>query len=85
MAYAQSKHPAHIVREAPKKMIAGAIRIYQKQVSPYKHLRCPYEPTCSQYGLEAVLKHGAVMGSLLAVYRVLRCNPLSHGGYDPVP
>lgn len=85
MAYAKGGHPAQVVRDTPKKMIAGAIRVYQKQVAPYKTLKCPYEPTCSQYGLEAVLKHGAVKGSLLAAWRILRCNPFSHGGYDPVP
>ena len=66
-------------------MIAGAIRIYQKHVSPYKTVRCPYEPTCSVYGLQAVERYGAVKGSLLAAYRILRCNPFSNGGYDPVP
>ena len=85
MADAQSRHPAELVQEAPRKMVAGFIRAYQKHIAPYKTLQCPYEPTCSQYGLEAVMKHGAVKGSLLTAYRILRCNPLSHGGYDPVP
>ena len=47
--------------------------------------KCPYFPSCSDYGLEAVQTHGAMKGSLLAFYRILRCNPFSHGGYDPVP
>ena len=44
-----------------------------------------YTPTCSQYGLEAIQKYGAFKGSLLACWRILRCNPFSKGGYDPVP
>lgn len=65
-------------------MIRG-IRVYQKYLSPLKHTKCPYYPTCSQYGLEAIEKYGAVKGGALAVWRILRCNPLSKGGYDPVP
>lgn len=65
-------------------MIRG-IRVYQKYLSPLKHTKCPYYPTCSQYGLKAIEKYGAVKGGALAVWRILRCNPLSKGGYDPVP
>ena len=65
-------------------MIRG-IRVYQKYLSPLKHTKCPYYPTCYQYGLEAIEKYGAVKGGALAVWRILRCNPLSKGGYDPVP
>lgn len=65
-------------------MIRG-IRVYQKYLSPLKHTKCPYYPTCSRYGLEAIEKYGAVKGGALAVWRILRCNPLSKGGYDPVP
>lgn len=65
-------------------MIRG-IRVYQKYLSPLKHTKCPYYPTCSQYGLEAIEKYGAVKGGALAVWRILRCNPMSKGGYDPVP
>ena len=50
-----------------------------------KSTRCPYYPTCSCYGLEAVQKHGAIKGGGLALWRIIRCNPFSHGGYDPVP
>lgn len=46
---------------------------------------CKYYPTCSQYGIEAIEKYGALKGSMLAVWRILRCNPFSKGGYDPVP
>jgi putative membrane protein insertion efficiency factor len=50
-----------------------------------KGTKCPYIPSCSQYGLEAVEKYGALKGGALAAWRILRCNPLSSGGFDPVP
>ena len=50
-----------------------------------KTTKCPYYPCCSQYGLEAIQKHGALKGTILAVWRIIRCNPFSKGGYDPVP
>lgn len=68
-----------------KKFLIGGIRFYQKYISPMKTTKCPYYPTCSQYGLEAIQKHGVIKGSLLAIWRILRCNPFSKGGYDPVP
>ena len=68
-----------------KNILIAMIRFYQKFLSPLKHTRCPYTTTCSQYGLEAIQKYGAVKGSLLACWRILRCNPFSKGGYDPVP
>lgn len=68
-----------------KKILIFLIRCYQKYLSPLKSTRCPYFPTCSQYGLEAVQKYGAVKGSILVAWRILRCNPFSKGGYDPVP
>ena len=61
------------------------IRLYQKYLSPLKINHCKYTPTCSQYAIEALQKHGLFKGSLLAVWRILRCNPFSYGGYDPVP
>lgn len=68
-----------------KKTMIKSIRMYQKYVSPMKNTRCPYIPSCSQYGLEAVEKYGAVKGGAMAAWRILRCNPFSSGGYDPVP
>ncbi len=68
-----------------KKILIGLIKFYRKYISPLKSTKCPYIPTCSQYGLEAIEKHGAFKGSLLAAWRILRCNPFSKGGYDPVP
>lgn len=68
-----------------RRLLLRLIRIYQKYLSPMKRSRCPYTPTCSAYGYEAVERHGALLGGLLAAYRILRCNPFSHGGVDPVP
>ena len=68
-----------------KTILIELIRFYQKYLSPLKSTKCPYIPSCSQYGLEAVQKYGALKGGLLALWRILRCNPFSKGGYDPVP
>ena len=67
------------------KAMIRLIRIYQKYISPYKSTKCPYTPTCSAYGIQAIEKYGALKGGLLTLWRLLRCNPFSHGGYDPVP
>jgi uncharacterized protein len=59
---------------------------YRRVLSPMKRTpSCRYLPTCSEYAIEAVHKRGIVVGIVLAVWRVLRCNPLFHAGYDPVP
>ena len=69
-----------------KQLLMAMVRFYQKHISPLKPSgTCKYIPTCSQYALEALERHGALKGTLLAVWRVLRCNPFSEGGYDPVP
>ena len=68
-----------------KKIMIFFIKMYQKYISPLKSTKCPYYPSCSQYGLEAVEKYGALKGGLLAIWRIIRCNPFSKGGYDPVP
>lgn len=68
-----------------KKLFINIIKFYQKYISPYKGTKCPYYPSCSCYGLEAIEKYGAIKGSGMAVWRILRCNPFSKGGYDPVP
>lgn len=62
------------------------IQLYQKYLSPLKGRgTCIYTPTCSQYAVEAYQKYGVIKGSLLTIWRILRCNPFSKGGYDPVP
>ena len=68
-----------------KKLLIFLIKMYQRYISPLKTTKCPYYPTCSAYGLEAIQKHGAIKGSVLAAWRIVRCNPFSKGGYDPVP
>ena len=68
-----------------KKAILFLIKLYRKYLSPMKTTKCPYYPTCSTYGMIAVTHHGAIKGSVLTLWRILRCNPVSHGGYDPVP
>jgi len=68
-----------------KKLLISVIRFYQRYISPMKGTKCPYIPSCSQYAIEAIEKHGVLKGGLLAVWRILRCNPFSKGGIDPVP
>lgn len=65
--------------------LTGIIRFYRRGISPLKPPVCRFQPTCSQYGLEAIEKYGAGRGSWLLVKRILRCQPFSKGGYDPVP
>jgi putative membrane protein insertion efficiency factor len=60
------------------------IRAYRRLISPLLPRRCKYEPSCSAYALEAIRSFGLVRGGVLAGWRLLRCNPFSHGGYDPV-
>jgi uncharacterized protein len=62
----------------------GVIRAYQRVVSPLLPRRCKYHPTCSAYAVQAIGSYGILRGSVLAAWRLVRCNPLSHGGYDPV-
>ena len=68
-----------------RRVWVAPIRLYQRFLSPLKPPVCRFHPTCSQYALEAVLTHGIVKGMLLAVWRVLRCQPFARGGLDPVP
>ena len=60
-------------------------RAYQRWISPALPRRCRYEPTCSAYAATAVRRFGLLRGVLLGAWRLLRCNPFSHGGFDPVP
>jgi putative membrane protein insertion efficiency factor len=67
------------------RLIATApIRLYQRSVSAALPARCKYHPTCSEYALQAIRTYGLARGVVLAVWRLLRCNPWSHGGVDPV-
>jgi hypothetical protein len=68
-----------------KRPLILLIRFYQKSISPYKKPCCKYYPTCSNYAIEAIDRFGAFKGFWLSLFRILRCNPFSRGGYDPVP
>jgi putative membrane protein insertion efficiency factor len=68
-----------------KRFFLSAIDFYQRRISPGLPAGCRYLPTCSHYGREAIAKHGVVHGTVLIIWRLMRCNPLSKGGYDPVP
>lgn len=68
-----------------KKLLIWLIRFYKKHISPLLPPLCRYYPTCSVYAVEAIEVHGALKGSFLALLRLLRCNRLFPGGYDPVP
>ena len=69
-----------------KNLLIRMIRFYQREISPRKKKpSCRYIPTCSQYAVTAISRFGAWKGGWMALWRVLRCNPFSRGGYDPVP
>lgn len=67
-----------------KKLLLWLINIYKKGISPNTTPKCKYYPTCSTYAYQAIEKHGAFKGTGMAVWRILRCNPFSKGGVDPV-
>lgn len=66
-------------------LFIGAVRIYQLFIGPLLPAACRYYPSCSQYAIEALQRHGAWRGSILAARRIGRCHPFHPGGYDPVP
>ena len=70
-----------------KRFMLACIRFYRRNISPYKPKGpcCRYIPTCSQYAVTAIERYGAWKGGWMALWRILRCNPFSRGGYDPVP
>jgi uncharacterized protein len=67
-----------------RRIVLAPIAAYQRVISPALPRRCKYEPTCSAYAVQAVREYGILRGLVLASWRLLRCNPLSHGGFDPV-
>ncbi|HEV3318402.1 MAG TPA: membrane protein insertion efficiency factor YidD [Solirubrobacteraceae bacterium] len=78
-------HPTTSALSRSVRHVAVApILVYQKAISPALPRRCKYEPTCSRYAVEAIRSYGILRGLVLAAWRVLRCNPWSDGGYDPV-
>jgi hypothetical protein len=68
-----------------KRSFLTLIAAYRRWISPVLPRRCKYEPTCSAYAAESIRRFGAARGLVLAAWRLLRCNPFSHGGFDPVP
>ena len=70
--------------EAVRAAVTAPIRLYQKTVSPLTGSRCKYHPSCSEYSVQAITKFGILRGLVLAGWRLLRCNPWSRGGFDPV-
>jgi uncharacterized protein len=67
-----------------RRIVVAPITLYQRVISPAFPRRCKYEPTCSAYAGQAIREYGILRGLVLAGWRLLRCNPFSHGGYDPV-
>ena len=65
-------------------VLVAPIRLYQRLISPALPRRCKYHPSCSEYAVQSLRRHGLVKGSALAGWRLLRCNPWSRGGFDPV-
>lgn len=68
-----------------KWILIKLIEFYRKNISPLKIPCCRFTPTCSEYAIQAIKTHGAIKGTLLSVWRILRCNPFCKGGFDPVP
>jgi len=68
-----------------KRALIAMVLFYRRRISPTRPPSCRFMPTCSAYALEALEKHGALKGSLLAIRRILKCHPFHKGGFDPVP
>lgn len=68
-----------------KRPFLAAIRLYQRRLSPALGPACRFQPTCSEYAYEAIESRGVLKGTAMGLWRILRCNPLNDGGYDPVP
>ncbi len=76
----RARAPVRIARA----IAIAPLLVYRHVISPALPRRCKYEPTCSRYAVEAIREYGVLRGVVLASWRVLRCNPWSHGGYDPI-
>lgn len=71
--------------QLPRRVLIALVRAYRLVLSPWLGSACRFEPTCSQYALGALERHGALWGSALTAHRIVRCNPWCQGGCDPVP
>ncbi|WP_315093050.1 membrane protein insertion efficiency factor YidD [uncultured Cellulomonas sp.] len=80
-----SRSVARVILRAPARLLLLVLKGYQRFISPMTPPTCKFYPSCSQYAVIAVQRHGAVRGTALAVWRVLRCNPWNLGGVDDVP
>ncbi|MDQ3572221.1 MAG: membrane protein insertion efficiency factor YidD [Actinomycetota bacterium] len=78
------KRSLHAIHSALVALVLAPLRLYSRFISPALPRRCKYEPTCSAYAQDAIRQLGVVRGSAAAGWRLLRCNPWSHGGWDPV-
>lgn len=67
-----------------KKLLVFIIKLYRKYISPLKQPCCRFYPSCSQYAIDAISKHGSLRGGFMAIKRIIKCNPFNPGGYDPV-
>jgi len=72
------------MRRALRNVAVAPVLLYSRLISPALPRRCKYEPTCSRYAVDAIREYGILKGVVLAGWRLLRCNPWSYGGYDPV-
>lgn len=79
------KRIARFLISLPKRGAIALVVFYRRVISPAKKPCCRFSPTCSQYALEALSRFGLIRGSILAIWRILRCNPFCRGGIDPVP
>lgn len=68
-----------------KKILIGFVQFYQKFISPMFPPSCRYTPTCSSYMIQSIERFGAIKGTRMGIWRILRCHPFVKGGYDPVP
>jgi putative membrane protein insertion efficiency factor len=75
---------ANVIARVARLVLTAPIVVYQRVISPAIPRRCKYEPTCSRYAVDAIREYGILRGPVLAGWRLLRCNPWSYGGYDPV-
>jgi len=79
------KYALSLVYRFPQLVLMGLVKAYRLLLSPWLGSACRFEPTCSAYSLKALEQHGAIAGSTLTIYRLLRCQPWCQGGHEPVP